>query len=122
MAAPIRVAMDKQSRRDAVRDYKERKLSAGVFAVRCTATGQAWVGAARDLDQKQNGVWFGLKTGGHSNREMQAAWNAHGEAAFAYEPLEVLDSDGASRMGVEMMLKEAEARWRDQLGAGKVAG
>jgi hypothetical protein len=114
--------MDKQSRRDAVREYKERKLSAGVFAVRCTASGQVWVGAARDLDQKQNGVWFGLRTGGYPNREMQAAWDAHGETAFAYEPLEVLDTDGASRMGLDTMMKDADRRWRDELGAGKVVG
>jgi hypothetical protein len=114
--------MDKQTRRDAIRDYKERKLSVGVFAVRCTATGQVWTGGARDLDQKQNGIWFGLRTGGYSNREMQAAWNVHGEAAFAYEPLEVLDVEGASRMGVDTLLKSAEARWRDELGAAKVVG
>ena len=114
--------MDRQSRRDAVREYKERKLSAGVFAVRCVANGQAWVGAARDLDQKRNGVWFGLRTGGHPNREMQAAWNAHGEAAFAYEALEVLDTEGASRLGLDTLLKAAETRWRAELGAGKVAG
>lgn len=114
--------MDKQSRRDAVREYKERKLSAGVFAVRCTATGQVWVGAARDLDQKQNGVWFGLKQGAYVNRELQSAWREHGEAAFTFEALEVLDTDDASRLTVELMLKDAEKRWREQLGAAKVAG
>jgi hypothetical protein len=114
--------MDRQSRRDAVRDYKERKLSAGVYAVRCTASGQAWVGAARDLDQKQNGIWFGLRTGAHVNREMQAAWKAHGEAAFVYERLELVDTEGASRLGIDTLLKAAEARWRGELGAGKVAG
>ena len=114
--------MNKQSRREALRQYKERKLSAGVFAVRCTASGQAWVGMANDLDQKQNRIWFGLRTGAFANREMQAAWNAHGEAAFAYEPLEVVDTEGASRMGVDMLLKDAEAIWRDKLGAGKVVG
>jgi len=114
--------MDKQSRREAVRDYKERKAAVGAFAVRCTPSGQAWVGTSRDLDQQQNRIWFGLKTGGHPNRELQAAWREHGEAAFAFEPLEVLDTEGASRMGVDMLLKDAEAVWRDKLGAGKVVG
>jgi hypothetical protein len=114
--------MDKQSRREAVREYKERKVAIGVFAVRCAPTGQAWVGTSKDLDQQQNRIWFGLKTGGHPNRELQAAWRAHGEAAFAFEPLEVLDTEGASRMGVDMLLKDAEARWRETLSAGKIVG
>ena len=57
--------MDKSSRREAIRDYKERTVSRGVFAVRCTLTGQVWVAASRNLDQQQNSIWFGLKAGGY---------------------------------------------------------
>lgn len=114
--------MDKQSRRDAVREYKERKLPMGAFAVRCAATGQTWVGTSKDLDQQQNRIWFGLKTGGHPNRELQAAWREHGEAAFSYRPLETLQGDDLSPLTVNLMLKDAEKRWREELGAGKVAG
>src|SRR5436853_96654 len=65
--------MDKQSRRQVVRDYKERKVSQGIFAVRCAATGEAWVGKSRNLEQQQNGIWFGLRSGGYVNRVLQAA-------------------------------------------------
>jgi hypothetical protein len=114
--------MDKHNRRDAVRQYKERASSVGVFAVRCAASGQAWVGTSQNIAQKQNGVWFGLRTGGHPNREMQAAWQAHGEAAFSFEPLEMLDVAELSRLTIDLKLKDAEAHWRAELGAGKVAG
>ena len=67
--------MDKQSRREAIRDYKERATSRGVFAVRCRPTGQVWVAASRNLAQQQNAIWFGLKAGGYVNRAAQAAWN-----------------------------------------------
>src|SRR5258705_175775 len=56
--------MDKQSRRQAVRDFKERKTLRGVFAVCCAATGEVWVGGSRNLDQQQNSIWFGLRRGG----------------------------------------------------------
>ncbi|HEX3699278.1 MAG TPA: GIY-YIG nuclease family protein [Phenylobacterium sp.] len=114
--------MDKQSRREALRQYKEKTPAVGVFAVRCAASGETWVAASRNLDQQQNGVWFALKHGGHPNRALQAAWQAHGEAAFAFERLETLDVKDHSPLAVELMLKDAEARWRRQLGAGKVAG
>ncbi|MFC3069265.1 GIY-YIG nuclease family protein [Phenylobacterium soli] len=114
--------MDKQSRREALRQYKETKRPAGIFAVRCAASGQVWVGASRNLDQQQNGLWFGLRLGTHPNKVMQAAWKAHGEAAFALERLETIDDEDLSALALSLRLKDAEQRWRDQLGAGKVAG
>ncbi|THD81155.1 MAG: GIY-YIG nuclease family protein [Phenylobacterium sp.] len=114
--------MDKQSRREALRQYKEKKPAIGVFAVRCAASGEVWVAASRNLDQQQNGVWFGLRLGSHPNRALQAAWAAHGEAAFAFERLEVLEDRDHSPLAIDLMLKDAEKRWRETLGARKVTG
>jgi hypothetical protein len=114
--------MDKHSRREALRQYKEKKPPVGVFAVRCTATGEAWVGASRNLDQQQNRIWFGLRLGGYPNRLLQARWREHGEAAFAFERLEALNDKDLSPLAVGLMLRNAEQRWRERLGAAKVAG
>jgi hypothetical protein len=114
--------MDKISRREALRRYKETAPEVGVFAVRCASSGETWVGASKNLGQQQNGIWFGLRTGGHPNRTLQAAWREHGEAAFAFEPLEVLKVKDLSPLAIDLMLKDAEARWRGKLGAAKVAG
>ena len=73
--------MDKTSRRQAIRDFKEKKVQPGVFAIRCTPSGETWVGAAQNLESQQTRYWFGLRNGGHINRAMQAAWTAHGETA-----------------------------------------
>lgn len=114
--------MDKLSRREALRQYKEQAPEVGVFAVRCAATGEAWVGASKNLGQQQNGIWFSLRLGGYPNRALQAAWREHGEAGFVFEPLEVLKVKDLSPLAVDLMLKDAEARWREKLGATKVAG
>jgi hypothetical protein len=114
--------MDKQSRRDAVRDYKERKVPRGVFAVRCAATGQTWVGGSRNLDQQRNSIWFGLKSGGYINREVQAAWREHGEAALAFEVLEVFDDEDMGPVGRADLMKARAAYWRGELGAAKLVG
>jgi hypothetical protein len=50
--------MDRAARKAAVAAYKQRKPAYGVFAVICTATGEAWVGQSRHLDAQQNGLWF----------------------------------------------------------------
>ena len=114
--------MDKQARREALRRYKEAKPPVGVFAVRCLASGQVWVGASRNLEQQQNPIWFGLRLGGHINRAMQAAWRDHGEAAFAFERLEVVEDKDLSPTALDLRLKAAERRWREALGAAKAAG
>lgn len=107
--------MDKQSRRNAARDYKERKVPAGIFSLRCLATGETWVGAARNLDQK-NGLMFSLRQGSHRNRALQAAWTAHGEAGFAYEVVETLDDEDLGPLGRDTWLKTRELYWREALG------
>lgn len=114
--------MDKQSRRDAIRDYKERKARPGVFAVRCLPTGEAWVAQSRNLDQQRNSIWFGLRLGSNRNGALQAAWRMHGEDAFAFEALEAFEDDEASAYVVQTWLKAAEARWLATLGARKLFG
>lgn len=114
--------MDNQSRRQQVRDYKERKVRQGIFSVRCTATGQAWVGQSRNLDQQQNGVWFSLRLGSHPNRALQAVWAANGEAAFTFEVLEAIEADDLSAYARDNLLKDRAGHWREALGATKVVG
>ena len=114
--------MDKQSRRQAVRDFKERKVPRGVFAVRCAASGDVWVGGSRNLDQQQNSIWFGLRSGGYVNRAVQASWTAHGEAAFAFEVLETFDDEDMGLVGRADLMKARAAHWRAELGAEKLVG
>ncbi len=113
--------MDKQSRRDAVRDYKERKIAAGIFSLRCAASGETWVGAARNLDQK-NGLMFSLRMSSHRNRALQAAWTAHGEAGFDYAVVETLDDEDLGPLGRETWLKTRELHWREALAAHSIIG
>jgi hypothetical protein len=110
--------VDSARKKDLVRAYAERKQVAGVFAVR--APGHVWTGTSRNLATAQNGIWFGLRTGSYTNKDAQAAWNAHGEAAFAYDVLEEIIDDNPQMIG--LLLKERETHWRSQLGAGKIAG
>ncbi|HEY8003155.1 MAG TPA: GIY-YIG nuclease family protein [Phenylobacterium sp.] len=114
--------MDKPSRRQILRDYKERKVSLGIFAVRCAVTGETWIGKSRNLEQQRNGIWFGLRAGGYVNRAVQAAWTAHGEGAFSFEVLEALETDDLSAYARDNLLKDRDAHWRTELRAAKLVG
>ena len=104
-------------RKALVRDYRDRKVEAGIYAVRCAASGEAWVGGTPDLATRQNGLWFTLRHGSHSEKTLQTAWTAHGEAAFSFEPLEVLDDETLGPLGKSSLLKERRAAWIGALGA-----
>jgi hypothetical protein len=104
------------SRKDAIREYKERPPNRGIFAIRHLATGRAWVGASLNLDATRNRAFFALRLGQHQDRVLQAEWKTHGEAAFQYEVLEKLEDDVLA-MAIADQLKEKTREWASRLGA-----
>lgn len=112
----------KADRKQILRDYRERKTPAGVFAVRCAATAEVWVGTTPDLSTRKNGVWFSLRLGSHPNRALQAVWTREGEGAFVFEVLEQLPDEARSAYELDSRLKDLDKAWRETLGAAKVTG
>ena len=112
--------MDNARRKELARIYKESKRPQGIFAVRCRAADRIWLGATRNLDAQQNQIWFGLRTGNHANKQMQAAFATHGEASFAYEIVEEIDDDNP--LLIPALLKEREKHWMTALKAAPVIG
>jgi hypothetical protein len=108
--------MTTERRKAAIAAYKERKSAAGVFAVRCAPTGAVWVGQTRDLDKVWNRISFSLRTGADPRRDLQAAWNGHGGAGFAFEALEKL-KDESLDFALQSALDGRTAFWRARLGA-----
>lgn len=114
--------MEKDRKRQLARDYKERKVTPGVYAIRCASTGEVWVAPSRNLDTQQNGIWFGLRLGSHPNKALQAVWNAEGETAFAFEIVERIEEEDLTPYLLDALLKERIAHWRAKLGAGLAVG
>jgi hypothetical protein len=104
------VNQSKNDRKRAADEYKSRKPNRGVFAVRCTVTGHAWVGASPNLDAAKNGLWFMLRLGSTRDAELLAEWRTHGEEAFTFEVLEKLDED-IQPMLVNVQLKTQKREW-----------
>jgi hypothetical protein len=82
------IMIAKAERKEAARQFKERKPSPGIYALRCSPTGRTWVDSSPNLDAAQNSQFFQLRQRLHRNKELQAEWNAHGEASFRFEVLE----------------------------------
>ena len=106
----------KASRKESIRQFKERKSLLGAYAVRCTATGLVWVGVSRNLEATKNGCWFCLRGGLHQDKSLQEEWNNQGESAFQYEILESLDND-VNPLNIGDLLKEKKNEWIVRLNA-----
>ena len=103
-------------RKAAIAAYKERKTVAGIYVVRCAASGEAWVGQASNLETIQNRIWFSLRQGSHTCRRLQTAWNMHGEAGLTLGECERL-KDEASDYVRNSLLKERMLHWLSELKA-----
>jgi len=106
--------------RKAAKDlYKQRKVSAGVYAVRCEPSGQIWVGQASNVDSVRNRFWFMLRGGNHQERSMQEAWSVYGSDGFAFEILERVDEDEPDYLRRDK-LNKLVAQWKDRFSAATV--
>jgi hypothetical protein len=106
-------------RKAAIAAYKERKTIAGIYLVRCAASGEAWVGQAPNLEKIKNRLWFSLRQGAHSCRSLQAAWNSHGEAGLTFNECERLE-DEATDYVRNALLKERLLHWQSVLNAAAI--
>ncbi len=101
-------------RKAAIREFKERAVPRGVFAVRCKTTGTAWVDSSPNLTAAKNGLWFTLRLGNHRDKQLQSEWQTHGEDQFEFEVLEELDPD-LPQMAIYDELKARRTAWIERL-------
>jgi group I intron endonuclease len=63
----------------------------GIYAIRCIATGRAYVGSSTRVRKRCNGHRQHLRKGRHHSSALQHAWNKYGEAGFSFELIEAID-------------------------------
>jgi hypothetical protein len=103
-------------RKAVIAAYKERKTIAGIFAIRCTASAETWVGQTPNLEKIQNRIWFTLRQGSHTCRSLQAAWTTHGPDSLTFEECERLEEEETAYIR-DALLKERMLHWRAQFDA-----
>lgn len=113
--------MQREERKAAIAAYKERKVEAGIYGVRCTPTGQQWVGSTPNLGTIWNRLAFTLRQGSNTHRSLQAAWSAHGAGAFGFEILERIEAEELAYLR-DRVLRERLAHWAGTLGAQAIQG
>src|SRR5258705_6503762 len=64
--------------------------SSGIYKIVCIPTGKIYVGSTNDFYQRWKSHRSELKRGVHHSRYLQFSWNKYGEAAFAFEIIELV--------------------------------
>ncbi|HEX9954812.1 MAG TPA: GIY-YIG nuclease family protein [Allosphingosinicella sp.] len=108
-----------EDRKAAVAAWKERKSAPGIYVVRCTASGESWVGRAPDLATMQTRLWFTLRMGSNPHRALQAAWRLYGGEHFSFKEVERLEDDLSPGL-MQARLRTRLDHWAEQLGAAKI--
>lgn len=112
--------MERPDRKAAVATYRQRKVEAGIYVIRCSASDGVWTGAASDVTTIRNRVWFTLRQGANPHRTLQEAWRQHGEDAFSLEIVESFDCDDETPASRNRKLRDGVSAWAERLGAAKV--
>lgn len=103
------------ARREVSRRARDDPRTMGVYAIRCRATGHLVIHASLNLDGAINRDRFELRLGSHRDRRLQAAWAGGGEAALAFEVLEVIRPQPDPSFDAAEALAQALRLWRAEL-------
>jgi hypothetical protein len=97
-----------KTKQDIKRDYKERKIPAGIFQVKNNENGKVLLGSSLNLEGPLNSHKFMLKIGRHRNEVLQKEWNEFGPDKFNFEILEIVKvkDDPNFNLGDELTLLE----------------
>ena len=97
------------------RQYLEATTRAGVYAIRNQATGRAMVAGSANVQGALNRHRFELRQGNHRDAQLQRDWNAHGEASFVFEVLDVVRPREDPSFDVARELTLMVELWRQEV-------
>ncbi len=103
-----------KSRKELLREYKERPKPAGVFGIRNLHNGRVLLGSSKNLEGPLNRHRFMLSTGMHPIKELQRDWNEFGAEGFAFEILEEVKGMDAPGFDLDDELTLLEQIWMEK--------
>ena len=108
--------MNKETRAEIKRQYKEEFHPKGIYCAKCNKTGLMWVDSSTNLTSSENRLKFSLKTRTLLNIDFQTALKDAGPESFDFEVLEVFEED-ISQYELNKQLRERRIYWQDTLSA-----
>ena len=104
-----------KTKKELIREYKERRKPAGVFQIKNRVSGKLLLGSSLNLEGSLNKHEFLLANGQHRNRALQKDWNDYGPDAFVFEILDVVKVTDKPDFNLSVELETLEQKWIDNL-------
>jgi hypothetical protein len=103
-------------RKEMLREYKERKITGGIYLIKNSGGGKSVLGSTEDLEGSRNRFDFSKKTGMCADKRIEDSWKSLGADAFSFEVLEEIPK-GATQTDREFGqdLKEYKEIWHEKL-------
>ena len=101
-------------RKELIQKYKEIKIEAGVYQIKNLKNQKILVRSTLDLKTMKSTLMM-LQSNGFRNKQLQEDWNLHGEDAFSFEVLEVLEEKEDGFFDKRYELKQLEKKWLEEL-------
>ena len=103
------------SRKDLIREYKERRKPAGIYRITNMVNGKVLLGSSLNLEGVLNGQRFRLDTGSHRNAALQQEWKSFGADAFVLDIVEEVKFSDDPHFNVGDELALLEEIWLEKL-------
>ena len=104
-----------KSRKELIREYKERRKPAGVFMVKNAANGKILLGSSLNVEGPLNSHRFMLDVGKHGNEALQKDWFTFGAESFVFEILETVPESDKPGFNIKDELTLLEEIWLEKL-------
>ena len=103
------------NKKEIKRQYKETKQPMGIYRITDSVNGKIFIGSSKCVDTIFNSARFQLKMGSHFNKELQKAFNRHGEASFLFDVVDHLEPNDDPGYDYSNDLRVLEEMWLEKL-------
>lgn len=83
--------MEKLTKKDLKEQYKNRKITGGIFCIKCHGNNRMWIRAAKELEGQKNRYNFFISTDTCPEPAMQTEWKVFGANSFSFDILEEIE-------------------------------
>jgi group I intron endonuclease len=104
-----------QTKKDLIREYKDRTIYAGVFQIKNTVNNKVFLGSTTNLEGIQNSQMYKLAEGFHKNKQLQKEFAQFGKDNFVFEILETIEVKNDPDFNLDDELTLLEQIWLEKL-------
>ena len=102
-------------------EYKERKITGGVYLFRNAVTGKALIQSTSSIEKAKSLLEFSKSTGSCIHPILAKDWTTYGSEVFSLEILETLDKkDTQTNEEFREDIMALEDLWREKIGRDKL--